>query len=188
MCSKRAASLSDHLLKLAAILELRGSECTESIFSSVVHLCEHRVISRLKCKDWIAPAYYRKRGDPMHKDLKDAVDRHLRRKGGQTDEMITIISRLQDFIKFMTELDRENSAPTFGTRLEALRLAGKVCDTRSSLERAFERAGMKLDIASQKAIKAFVNLPTTSISVNDYHAWQQAAASVTFSSQLTLDS
>ena len=150
-----AASLSDHLLKLAAILELRGSECTESIFSSVVQLCEHRVISRLKCKDWIAPAYYRKRGDPMHKDLKDAVDRHLRRKGGQTDEMITIISRLQDFIKFMTELDRENSAPTFGTRLEALRLAGKVCDTRSSLEIAFERAGMKLDIASQKAIKAF---------------------------------
>ena len=153
-----AASLSDHLLKPAVISELRGSECTESIFSSVVQLCEHRVISRLKCKDWILPAYYRKRGDPMHKDLKDAVDRHLKRKWGQTDEMITIKSRLQDFINFMTEVDRENLAPTFGTRLEALRLAGKVCNVRSSLEIAFERAGTKLDVASQKAIKAFDKL------------------------------
>lgn len=150
-----AASLSDHLLKPAAVSELRGSECTESIFSSVVQLCENRVISRLKCKDWIAPAYYRKRRDPMHKNLKDAVNRHLRRKWGQTDEMRTIISRLQDFINFMTEVDRENSTPTFRTRLEALRLAGKVCDVRSSLEIAFERAGTKLDIASQKVIKAF---------------------------------
>ena len=141
--------------KPVAISELRGSECTESIFRSVAQLCEHRVISRLKCKDWIAPVYYTKRQDPMHKDLKDAVDRHLRKKGVQTDEMRTIISRLQGFIKFMTEVDRGNSTPTFDTRLEALRLAGKVCDVRSSLEIAFQRAGMKLDIASQKAIRAF---------------------------------
>ena len=30
----------------------------ESIFISVVRLCERKIISRLKCKDWIAPAYY----------------------------------------------------------------------------------------------------------------------------------
>ena len=154
-----AASLLDHLLKPAAISESRRSECTESIFNSVIQLCEHRVISRLKCKDWIVPTYYRKRPDPLHKDLKNAVDCYLRRtKGGQTDEMRTIISRLQDFIKFMTKVDRENSSLTFETRLEALRLAGKVCEVRSSLEIAFERAGTKLDIASQKAIKAFDKL------------------------------
>ncbi|MCJ1320599.1 hypothetical protein MMC15_005939 [Xylographa vitiligo] len=150
-----AASPSNYLLKHAAISELQGSQCTESIFNSIVRLCEHRVISRLKCKDWFAPAYYRKRRDPMHKDLKDAVDRHLRENERQTEEMRTIISKLQEFIRFMTEVDRENSTPTFVTRREALRLAGKVCDARSSLEIAFDRTGTKLDIASQKAIKAF---------------------------------
>ena len=153
-----AASLLDHLLKRIAILEISESECTESIFISVVQLCEHRVIGRLKCKDWIAPVRYSKRLVPMHKDLKDTVDRHMRKNGGLTDEMRTIIKRLQDFIKFMSEAYREDSTPTFVTRLEALRLAGKVCGMRSSLEIAFERAGTKLDIASQKAIKAFDKL------------------------------
>ena len=125
----------------------------------MVQLCEHRVVSRLKCKDWVVPAYHHgKRRDPIHEDLKDVVDRHLRQKGKQTDEMRTIESRLQVFIRFMTEIDRDNSAPTFGSRLEALRLAGKVCDVRSSLETAFKQAGTKLDIAGQKVIKAFDKL------------------------------
>ncbi|KAL9591367.1 MAG: hypothetical protein Q9179_007795 [Wetmoreana sp. 5 TL-2023] len=44
---------------------------------------------------------------------------------------------------------------TFQTRLEALQLAGDVCDVQKSLELVFKQAGMKVDTASQKAIKAF---------------------------------
>ena len=131
----------------------------ESIFISVVRLCEHKIISRLKCKDWITPAYYRrKRREPLHNDLKDVLDRHQRRSGKHSDEMEEIISSLQEFIRFMTKADRENPVLTLETRLEALRLAGKVCDTKSSLEATFQRAGAKLDIASQKTIKAFDKL------------------------------
>ena len=73
----------------------------ESIFISVVRLCERKIISRLKCQDWIAPAYYhKKRHEPMHKDLKAAVDRHQRRSGERSDEMKKTLSSLQDFVDF----------------------------------------------------------------------------------------
>ena len=131
----------------------------ESIFVSVVRLCERKIISRLKCKDWVAPAYYRRTTqEPMHKDLKDAVDRHQRRSGEHSDEMKETFSSLQEFINFMTKANKEIPILTFETRLEALRLTGKVCDTKSSLETTFQHAGAKLDIASLKTIKAFDKL------------------------------
>lgn len=129
----------------------------ESIFISVVRLCERKIISRLKCKDWIAPAYYhKKRQEPMHKDLKAVGDRH--QAGEHSDEMKETLSSLQDFIDFMTKADKEIPILTNETRLEALLLTGKVCDTKSSLETTFQRAGAKLDIASLKTIKAYDKL------------------------------
>ena len=131
----------------------------ESIFISEVRLCERKIISRLKCKDWIAPAYYhKKRQEPMHKDLKAAVDHYQRRSGEHSDEMKEMFSSLQEFIDFMTKASKEITSLTFETRLEALRLAGKVCDTKSSLETIFRRAGAQLDKASLKTIKAFDKL------------------------------
>ncbi|KAI9710169.1 MAG: hypothetical protein M1812_007500 [Candelaria pacifica] len=147
------------LLEQCARKESRAPECMESVFISIVRLCEPKIISRLKCKDWIAPAYYHKRRqEPMHKDLKDAVDRHQRRSGEHSDEMKETVSSLQEFINFMTKANSEIPTLNFETRLEALWLAGKVCDTKSSLETTFQRAGAKLDIASLKTIKAFDKL------------------------------
>ncbi|KAL8706331.1 MAG: hypothetical protein Q9201_000614 [Fulgogasparrea decipioides] len=64
-------------------------------------------------------------------------------------------SRLQGFVNFMVKVNRHDSTMTFQTRLEALQLAGDVCDVQKSLELVFKQAGMKVDTASQKAIKAF---------------------------------
>ena len=52
-------------------------------------------------------------------------------------------------------MNRYDSVIHFQNRLKALRLAGIVCDTRQSLELALEQAGLKLDVTSGKAIKAF---------------------------------
>ncbi|KAL8706816.1 MAG: hypothetical protein Q9201_000187 [Fulgogasparrea decipioides] len=155
-------SVRETLPEIGKLLEQcarKAPEYMESIFVSVVRLCERKIISRLKCKDWIAPAYYHgKRQNPMHTDLKDAVDRYQRRSGEHSDEMKETFSSLQEFINFITKANKEIPILTFETRLEALRLTGKVCDTKSSLEKTFRRAGAKLDIASLKTIKAFDKL------------------------------
>ncbi|KAI4259808.1 MAG: hypothetical protein L6R42_004396 [Xanthoria sp. 1 TBL-2021] len=118
-----------------------------------------KLLEQCARKDWITPAYYHgKRQDPMHKDLKDAVDRYQRRSGEHSDEMKETLSSLQEFINFMTKANWEIPILAFETRLEALRLTGKVCDTKSSLESTFQRAGAILDRASLKTIKAFDKL------------------------------
>ena len=84
----------------------------ESVLVSVGRMCERKIVSRLKCKDWIPSAYYvGPRPEPMHKDLKDAIDRHRRRSGKRSDEIRETISRLQEFIHFMTEASHENQTP-----------------------------------------------------------------------------
>lgn len=91
----------------------------------------------------------------MHKDLEDMFNRHLSKEKKYTDQTKLPVSRLQEFINFMIKVDRQNSIMTFQTRLEALQLAGNVCDVQQSLEVAFKQAGVKLDTVSQKSIKAF---------------------------------
>ena len=88
----------------------------------------------------------------MHKNLKNVVDRHKRRSDELSNEMKDTLFNLQRFINFMTKANRDNSILTFKTRLEALRLTSKICDTKSS------RADARLDKTSLKTIKIFDKL------------------------------
>ena len=137
------------------MLEVPHSKCTDLIFHSVVQLCENRIIGRLKCKDWITPAYHSKRRRPMHEDLLSVFNRYLSEPNRHPDQMKSQASRLRHFMNFMIQINRHDSTLNFQTRLEALRLAGTVCDIRQSLELALEQAGIKIDVISGKAIKAF---------------------------------
>lgn len=137
------------------MLELPPSECTEIVFRSVVQLCEPRIIGRLKCKDWIPPAYHTKRRRPMHEDLEQVFNWYLSKPKEFTDQMKSQTSRLRDFINFMIRVHRHNSTVTFQNRLEALQLAGSVCDIRQSLELALEQIAIKVDDIRMKAIRAF---------------------------------
>ena len=137
------------------MLEIPPLECTDLIFHSVVQLCENRIIGRLKCKDWITPAYHSKRRRPMHEELNSVFIRYLSHPNKRLDQIKLQASRLRDFIDFMFQINRHDSIMELQTRLKALRLAGIVCDVRQSLELALEQAGMKIDVISGKAIKAF---------------------------------
>lgn len=91
----------------------------------------------------------------MHEDLKDVFTRYLSNLNKYPGQMNLQKSRLRDFIYFMMPNNRLVSTMTFQTRLEALRLAGFVCDVRQSLEETLKQAEMKVDLASLKAIRAF---------------------------------
>ena len=137
------------------MLELPRPECTEIVFRSVVQLCEPRIIGRFKCKDWIPPAYHIKGRRPIHEDLEQVFNRYLSKQKMFTDQMKSLTSRLWDFINFMIRINQLKSTVTFQTRLEALQLAGSVCEVRQSLEIALEQAAVKVDETSMKAIRAF---------------------------------
>lgn len=91
----------------------------------------------------------------MHKELEQVIKRYLSKRHKSTDQMKSQASRLQEFIDFMIRVNWHRSIVTFQTRLEALQLAGSVCDGRESLEVAFKRAAINIDEASMKAIRAF---------------------------------
>ena len=137
------------------MLELSLSECTEIVFRSVVQLCEPRIIGRLKCKDWIPPGYQSKARRPMHEDLEQVLNRYLSKPKEFTDQMKSQTSRLRDFIDFMIRIHQHNSTVTFQNRLEALQLAGSVCDIRQSLELALEQVAIQVDEIRIKAIREF---------------------------------
>ncbi len=137
------------------MLEIPPSECTDLIFHSVVQLCENRIIGRLKCKDWITPAFHSKRRRPMHEDLNSMFNRYLSNPNKRPDQIKSQVPRLRDFVDFMFQMNRHESIMNFQTRLNALRLAGSVCDFRQSLELALKQAGISIDVISGKAIKAF---------------------------------
>ncbi|KAI4217869.1 MAG: hypothetical protein LQ349_008980, partial [Xanthoria aureola] len=142
-------------LELCARKELSLSECTEIVFRSVVQLCEPRIIGRLKCKDWNPPAYQSKARRPMHEDLEQVLNRYLSKPKEFTDQMKSQTSRLRDFISFMMRIHQHNSTVTFQERLEALQLAGSVCDVGQSLELALEQVAIQVDEIRMKAIRAF---------------------------------
>ena len=125
------------------------------VFYSAVQLCEPRIIGRFKCKDWTPPRYRVKGGRPLHEDLEQDFNRYLSKQKIFTDKMKSLTSRLRDFISFMNRVNQPQSSITFQTRLEALRLAGAVCDVQQSLEIALQQAAIKVDEARMKAIRAF---------------------------------
>lgn len=135
--------------------EIPRPECAGIVFRSVVQLCEPRIIGRLRCKDWIRPPYQKEGRRPLHEDLDQVFGRCLSKKKTFTDQTKSLTSRLREFIDFMIRVNRSKSIITFETRLEALRLAGSVCDFQQSLEKAIEQAAIKVDQTSMKAIRAF---------------------------------
>lgn len=90
----------------------------------------------------------------MHEDLEYVFNKYLSNQNKYPDQMKSQASRLRAFIDFMILINQHNSAVTLQTRLEALQLAGTVCDVRQSLEIALKQAGMKIDVTSVKAIRA----------------------------------
>ncbi|KAI4286105.1 MAG: hypothetical protein L6R38_000160 [Xanthoria sp. 2 TBL-2021] len=110
---------------------------------------------RLKCKDWIPPAYHTKGRRPLHEDLEQVSNWYLSKPEEFTDQIKSQTSRLRNFINFMIRVHRHNSTVTFQNRLEALQLAGSVCDVGQSLELALEQVTIKVDEIRMKAIRAF---------------------------------
>lgn len=126
-----------------------------TIFQSVVQLYEPRIIGRFKCNGWIPPAYHIKAGRPMHENLEQVFKQYLLKPKKFSDQMMSLTSRLRDFIDFMIRVNQPGSTVTFQTRLKALQLAGSVCGTQQSLETAFNQATVEVDRTSMKAIRAF---------------------------------
>ena len=91
----------------------------------------------------------------MHEDLEQVFNRYLSKQKVFTDQMKSLTSRLRDFINFMIRINQLKSTVTFQIRLEALQLAGSVCEVRQSPEVALEQAAVKVDKRSMKAIRAF---------------------------------